>query len=359
MSRLRIAKRRSTPHLIRTEHAIVTQLDTRILSLMRTRRLLGAAAMLLAASLLPTATVAQTPNWPAKPVRIVVPFAAGSFTETAARALGAELATQFGQAFIVETRGGAGSTLGTDAVAKAAPDGYTLLFTDNSFAVSAALYAKLPYDPERDIVKISTAAEAPAIIMVRQDLAPKSLGELVELARKQPRSLTFGSGGQGSSAHLAQELFFSAVNAELTHVPYKGVAAAILDLIAGRIDVGLSSVGSSAQHIKGGRIRGLAVAGRERHPLLPDVPTFSEAGYPDYNMVYWFGLMAPSATPAAVVTQLQQGVARAVEQAKIRDAFAGAGVRAVANTSAEFTRRVDDEARTWKRVIVRAGVKPE
>ena len=359
MSRLRIAKRRSTPHLIRTEHAIVTQLDTRILSLMRTRRLLGAAAMLLAASLLPTATVAQTPNWPAKPVRIVVPFAAGSFTETAARALGAELATQFGQAFIVETRGGAGSTLGTDAVAKAAPDGYTLLFTDNSFAVSAALYAKLPYDPERDIVKISTAAEAPAIIMVRQDLAPKTLGELVELARKQPRSLTFGSGGQGSSAHLAQELFFSAVNAELTHVPYKGVAAAILDLIAGRIDVGLSSVGSSAQHIKGGRIRGLAVAGRERHPLLPDVPTFSEAGYPDYNMVYWFGLMAPSATPAAVVTQLQQGVARAVEQAKIRDAFAGAGVRAVANTSAEFTRRVDDEARTWKRVIVRAGVKPE
>ena len=317
------------------------------------------AAPLLAVSLLLAPSLAYAQTWPAKPVRIVVPFAAGSFTETAARALGAELGNQFGQAFIIETRGGAGSTLGTDAVAKSTPDGHTLLFTDNSFAVSAALYAKLPYDPEKDIVKISTAAEAPAIIMVRQELAPKTLRELVELAKKQPKSLTFGSGGQGSSAHLAQELFFSSVDAELIHVPYKGVAAAILDLIAGRIDVGLSSVGSSAQHIKGGRIRGLAVAGKERHPLLPDVPTFAEAGFPDYNMVYWFGLMAPGGTPANVVTQLQQGVARAVEQAKIRDAFAGAGVRAVANTSAEFTRRVDDEARTWKRVIVRAGVKPE
>ena len=305
------------------------------------------------------APLAHSQPWPSKPVRIIVPFAAGSFTETAARAVGAELSNQFGQPFIIETRGGAGSTLGTDAVAKSTPDGHTLLFTDNSFAVSSALYAKLPYYPEKDIIKISTVAEAPAIIMVRQDLAVKTLKDLVELAKKQPKSLTFGSGGQGSSAHLAIELFFSGVNAELTHVPYKGVAAAILDLIAGRIDVGLSSVGSAAQHVKGGRVRGLAVAGKERHPLLPEVPTFAEAGFPDYNMIYWFGLMAPAGTPAAVITQLQQGTARAVEQAKIRDAFAGAGVRAVASTSADFGRRVDEEARVWKRVIVRAGVKPE
>jgi tripartite-type tricarboxylate transporter receptor subunit TctC len=314
-----------------------------------------ACALALAAG----ATLAHGQAWPTKTVRIIVPFAAGSFTETAARAVGAELANQTGQAFIVETRGGAGSTLGTDAVAKAAPDGHTLLFTDNSFAVSSALYAKLPYDPEKDIIKVSTAAEAPAVIMVRQDLAPKNLKELVELARKQPKGLTFGSGGQGSSAHLAVELFFSGVDAELTHVPYKGVAAAILDLIAGRIDVGLSSVGSAAQHIKGGRVRGLAVAGKERHPLLPEVPTFAEAGYPDYNMVYWFGFMAPGGTPPAIITQLQQGIAKAVEQPKVRDAFAGAGVRAVASQPADFAKRVDDEARTWKRVITRAGIKTE
>ena len=305
------------------------------------------------------ASPAHSQAWPTKTVRIIVPFAAGSFTETAARAVGAELSNQTGQAFIIETRGGAGSTLGTDAVAKAAPDGHTLLFTDNSFAVSSALYAKLPYDPEKDIIKVSTAAEAPAVIMVRQDLAPKTLKELVELARKQPKNLTFGSGGQGSSAHLAVELFFSSVDAELTHVPYKGVAAAILDLIAGRIDVGLSSVGSAAQHIKGGRVRGLAVAGKERHPLLPEVPTFAEAGYPDYNMVYWFGFMAPGGTPPAIITQVQQGIAKAVEQPKVRDAFAGAGVRAVASQPADFAKRVDDEARTWKRVITRAGIKTE
>ena len=318
-----------------------------------------ACALAIGASLGAGATPAHSQAWPTKTVRIIVPFAAGSFTETAARAVGAELSNQTGQPFIIETRGGAGSTLGTDAVAKAAPDGHTLLFTDNSFAVSSALYAKLPYDPEKDIVKVSTAAEAPAVIMVRQDLAPKNLKELVELARKQPKSLTFGSGGQGSSAHLAVELFFSGVDAELTHVPYKGVAAAILDLIAGRIDVGLSSVGSAAQHIKGGRVRGLAVAGKERHPLLPEVPTFAEAGYPDYNMVYWFGFMAPGGTPSTIITQLQQGIAKAVEQPKVRDAFAGAGVRAIASQPADFTRRVEDEARTWKRVISRAGIKTE
>lgn len=313
----------------------------------------GALSLFLAAAL------AQAQAWPSKTVRIIVPFAAGSFTETAARAIGAELATQFGQPFIIETRGGAGSTLGTDAVAKATPDGHTLLLTDNSFAVSSALYAKLPYDPEKDILQVSTVAEAPAIIMVRADLAPRTLRELVDLARKQPKGLTFGSGGQGSSAHLAIEWFFSGVDVELTHVPYKGVAAAILDLIAGRIDVGLSSVGSAAQHVKGGRVRGLAVSGRERHPLLPEVPTFAEAGYPDYNMVYWFGLMAPAGTAPAIIAQLHQGVARAVEQPKIRDAFAGAGVRAVASSPADFTKRVDDEARVWKRVITRAGIKTE
>jgi tripartite-type tricarboxylate transporter receptor subunit TctC len=304
-------------------------------------------------------TVSAQTTWPNKPVRIVVPFAAGSFTETAARAIGAELSNQLGQAFIVETKGGAGSTLGTDVVAKSAPDGYTLLLTDNSFAVSTALYPKLPYDPEKDLVKISTVAEAPAVMMVKSDAPYKSLKELVEHAQKTPKSLTYGSGGQGSSAHLAIELFFSGVNAELTHVPYKGVAAALLDLMAGRIDVGLSSAGSAAQHIKGGKLRGLAVVGKDRHPLIPEVPTFTEAGYGQYGMVYWFGLMAPANMPPAILSKLQQALAKAVEQPKVIEIFAATGARAVATSSADFTRKVDEEARVWKSVVTKAGIKVE
>jgi tripartite-type tricarboxylate transporter receptor subunit TctC len=316
------------------------------------------SALLLTSLGLGLAVSAQT-TWPNKPVRIVVPFAAGSFTETAARAIGAELSNQLGQAFIVETKGGAGSTLGTDVVAKSAPDGYTLLLTDNSFAVSTALYPKLPYDPEKDLVKISTVAEAPAVMMVKSDAPYKSLKELVEHAQKNPKSLTYGSGGQGSSAHLAIELFFSGVNAELTHVPYKGVAAALLDLMAGRIDVGLSSAGSAAQHIKGGKLRGLAVVGKDRHLLIPEVPTFAEAGYGQYGMVYWFGLMAPANMPPAILSKLQQALAKAVEQPKVIEIFAATGARAVATSSADFTRKVDEEARVWKSVVTKAGIKVE
>jgi tripartite-type tricarboxylate transporter receptor subunit TctC len=307
--------------------------------------------------LLPAATAQNA--WPSKPIRIIVPFAAGSFTETAARTVGAELSQQWGQPVIVETKGGAGSTLGTDMVAKAAPDGYTLLVTDNSFAVSSALYDKLPYDPDKDIIKISTVAEAPAVLMVKADAPYKSLKELVDQAQKSPKQLTYGSGGQGSSAHLATELFFMQTNSELTHVPYRGVAAALLDLMAGRIDVGLSSAGSAAQHIKGGKLRGLAVAGKERHPLIPDVPTFTEAGYGNYDMVYWFGLMAPAGLPPAVLARIQQGVARAVEQPKVIDVFAATGARAVARSSTDFSKKVQDESRLWKSVVIKSSIKVE
>jgi tripartite-type tricarboxylate transporter receptor subunit TctC len=304
------------------------------------------------------AALAQS-AWPNKTIRIIVPFAAGSFTETAARTVGAELSQQWGQPVIVETKGGAGSTLGTDMVAKAAPDGYTLLVTDNSFAVSSALYDKLPYDPDKDIIKISTVAEAPAVLMVKADAPYKTLKELVDQAQKTPKQLTYGSGGQGSSAHLATELFFIQTNSELTHIPYRGVAAALLDLMAGRIDVGLSSAGSAAQHIKGGKLRGLAVAGKERHPLIPDVPTFNEAGYGNYDMVYWFGLMAPAGLPPAVLARIQQGVARAVEQPKVIEVFAATGARAVARSSTEFNKKVQDESRLWKSVVTKSAIKVE
>ena len=315
-------------------------------------------ALLASACMLTSLAQAQAP-WPNKPVRVIVPFAAGSFTDTAARAVAQELASELGQPFVVESRGGAGSTLGTDLVAKAAPDGYTLLVTDNSFAISAALYDKLPYDPSKDIVKVSTVAESAAVLMVRQDLPAKTLKELAELGRQQPKKLTYGSGGQGSSAHLGMELFYSGAQVEATHVPYKGIAAAFVDLIAGHIDSVIASAGSSAAHIRGGKVRGLAVSGKERQPQLPDVPTFAQAGFPDFTMTYWFGLMAPAGLAAPVLNRLQNSVARAVAQPKVVEAFAAAGARAQASTPTEFAKRVDDETRVWKGVIVRAGVKAE
>ncbi len=304
------------------------------------------------------ATHAQT-GYPTHTVRIIVPFVTGSFTEVAARAIAVELQQQTGQAFIVEPHGGAGSTLGTDLVAKAPADGYTLLFTDTSFPVSSALYPKLPYDPAKDIAQITTAAEAPTVIVVRDGLPAKTLKELVDLARAKPGTLTFGSGGQGSSAHLGMELFLEQAKATMVHVPYRGVAAALTDVVAGRIDVGLSSIGSAGPHIKGGRMRALAITGTARSPQFPDIPTFAEVGYPDYTNSYWFGLMAPAGTPPAVIDKLHAEIVKALAKPKIQEIFAGVGAVPSSMTPAAFTARVKTETATWRGVIERNGIKPE
>ncbi len=301
---------------------------------------------------------AQAP-WPAKPIRIVVPFAAGSFTDTAARVVGQELSTQLGQSVVVENKGGAGSTVGTDLVAKAAPDGYTLLLTDNSFAVSSALYPKLPYVPARDLAQVSLVADAPAVLVARAGLPQKTLKDVLQEARANPRKLSFGSGGQGSSAHLAMEAWLTQNGAQMTHVPFRGIAAAMVEVVADRVDVAIGSVGSTSAYLKDGRLQGLAVSGDARHPLFPQVPTFAEAGFPGYRMMYWFGLMAPAGTPPAVVDRLQKEVARAVTAPKVREVFTTAGVRATSTTPAAFATLVRDETALWADVIKRTDIKPE
>lgn len=302
---------------------------------------------------------AQTKDiWPSKPIRIVVPFAPGSFTDTAARTVGAEISQQLGQPVVVENKGGAGSTLGTDIVAKAPPDGYTFLVTDNSFAVSAALYDKLPYDP-KNLTQVSLLADAPAVLVGRPNLPTKTLKETVEAARAQPGKLTFGSGGQGSSAHLAMEAFLLQNKIEMTHIPFKGIAAAMVDVAAGRVDIAIGSVGSTSGYIKDGRLLGLAVSGTKRQNIFPQVPTFAEAGYPSYNMMYWFGMMAPAGTPPLVIERMQKAITRAVTSAKVQEVFGGAGVRPIATTPAAFSKLVQSETTLWSEVIQRAKIKPE
>jgi len=289
----------------------------------------------------------------------VVPFAPGALTDVAARALAPELGQQLGQPFVVENRGGAGSTLGTDVVAKSAPDGHTVAFTDNSFMISAGLYPKLPYDPLKDLVPVTLAVEAPAILVARLDLPAKTLREVVALARSKPRTLTFGSGGQGSSAHLATELFQMQALIELVHAPFKGVAAALAEVVAGRIDLTISSVGAASAHVRGAKVRPLAVSGRERFALMPDVPTFAEFDYPHYDMVYRFGFLAPAGTPPQIVNRLQQEVAKATAKQKVRDLLARQGARALASSPPEYGDVIEREIRTWKTVIERAGIKVE
>lgn len=321
------------------------------------------ARLLLAAlcglAVLPDHTALAQSTWPAKTIRIVVPFAPGAFTDLAARALAVEFSEQLGHQAVVENRGGAGSTLGTDMVAKAPADGYTLLVTDNSLSISPGLYAKLPYDPLKDFIHISLVAEVPAIMVARLDLAAKTPKELVELAQAKPGMLTFGSGGQGSSAHLATELFLSGASARMQHVPFKGVAVAIAEVVAGRIDLAVSSLGTPLSHVRSGRVRALGVTGKERSPLLPDVPTFAEAGFPQFNMTYWFGLSVPAGTPPEIVSRLRQEITRAAGQPKLKEVFLSQGARPVTSAPGEYSRRLADEIRVWKGVIEKAGVKTE
>lgn len=297
--------------------------------------------------------------WPTKPLRIIVPFGPGAFTDVSARTLAAELTGQLGQPVIVDNRVGAGGTIGTEMVARAAPDGYTLLLSDNSFAISPALYSKLPYDPLKDFIHVSQIAESPSLMSGRIKLPAKTLKELVALARANPGKLTFGSGGQGSSAHLAMELFLNVAGIKMLHVPFKGVGPALAEAVADRIDVVVSSLAAGAPHIQNERTRGYAVSSQERHPILPGVPTYAEAGFPQYHMSYWWGIAAPAGTPRSVVARLNQEIARAAERPLLKDVFQKQGAVAVTSSPADHSRRVSDEIKTWKDIVARAGIKLE
>ena len=320
-------------------------------------RTLLCAAMFLA--LAPVAYAQSQPAWPARPIRIIVPFGPGAFTDVSARTLAVELTGQLGQQVVVENRTGAGGAIGTELAARATPDGYTLLLSDNSFAISPGLYAKLPYDPLKDFIHVSQIAESPSLMSGRIKLPAKTLKELVSLARAKPGELTFGSGGQGSSAHLAMELFLNVAGVKMLHVPFKGIGPALAEAVADRIDVLISSLAAGAPHIHNERTRGYAVSGKERHPILPGVPTYAEAGFPRYDMSYWWGIATPIGTPPAVVARLNQEIARAVDKPSLKEVFQKQGARPISSSPADHTRRVNEEIKTWKEVIVRAGVKLE
>lgn len=302
---------------------------------------------------------AQSPKWPEKPVRIVTPFATGGGTDIFARLLAQRFTEVYGQQFIVENRPGAGSTIGTEHVARSAPDGYTWLMTSASFAFVPGLYPKLRYDALKDLVRVSQVVSVPHVIVVLPSFPAKNLQDFVKLARERPGQVLYASAGAGSAMHLAGALFGLVTQTSLTHVPYKGGGATTAAVMSGEATTAFNTIETALALIHAKSLRALAVSTRERSPALPDVPTAIEAGFKDYDVVGWFGLMAPAGTPEVIVNQLSADTAKVLALPAVREFSAKQGAVTVGNRPAEFERFVRDEIPRWTKIIQQAGVKLE
>jgi tripartite-type tricarboxylate transporter receptor subunit TctC len=302
--------------------------------------------------------VAQT--YPDHPIRLVAPFPAGGLADVLARAVGDEMAKTLGQPVIVENRAGAGGNTGADAVAKSSPDGYTLLMSSAGIlTANPFLYAKMPFDAEAAFIPVSNVADMSMLVVVNPKVEAKTLGELVAFAKTNPGKLNFGSPGIGTTGHLGLAMLMHAANIMITHVPYRGAAPAVTDLIAGQIDGVVDNPPTVLPHINGGKLRPLAVAARNRMALLPDVPTAAEAGVANYEASSWFGIAAPAGTPSAIVDRLHAAVAAAVRAPAMQQRFATTGARLVGDTPAEFAAQIRAERALWGGIIKAANIKAE
>ena len=327
------------------------------------RRLLLASA---AAALIPTAVQSQPATgapWPTKPVRIVVPFAAGGTTDILARALAPELSKAFGQTFIIDNRPGAGGNIGADAVAKSPPDGYTLLMgTVGTQSINASLYPKMPFDPVRDFVPITLVASVPNVLVLNPANARKygiaSVPDLIRYAKANPGKLNMASSGNGTSIHLSGELFKSMTGTYLLHFPYRGSSPALLDLVGGTMDLMFDNLPSALQQIKAGKLTALAVTSAQRSPALPDVPTLAEAGkIKGFDASSWFGLLAPAGTPADLVSRLQQETAKALTSPELKERLVAQGAIPGGMSPAAFQSFIAAETRKWAEVVKVSGAK--
>jgi tripartite-type tricarboxylate transporter receptor subunit TctC len=297
--------------------------------------------------------------YPDRIIRIIVPFAPGGGTDVVARTLAQEMAKELGVSVIIENKPGAGTIIGTQSVATSEADGYTLLMGTFANAVNPSLYAKLPYDQQRDFVPVALVARSFNIVVVNPASPIKSIADLVATAKAEPDKLSYGTYGTGTSAHLAGELFKHMAGVNLTTVPYKGAAPAITDLIGGQIQVIFTTVASAAPLIEGGQLRALAVTSAERSPAFPDLPTVSEAGVPGYDAEAWYGLFAPAKTPPDVIDRLNKAAAAAVKADSFKKLAVNEGLVPVASPPGELDRYFRVEQERWRKVIQDAGLKAE
>ncbi|KAF1050276.1 Bug family tripartite tricarboxylate transporter substrate binding protein [Xylophilus sp.] len=320
---------------------------------------LGRRALVALALSLPVAAFAQQPVYPAKPVRLVVPFAAGGPNDVMARVLAKRLTTDTGQPFVVDNRPGAGGIIGTDAVAKAAPDGYTLGFISAPFTMTPALQAKMPYDTLKDLAPVAKVAESPMVMMVPSTSQFTSAGELVAYARSHPGKITYGSGGIGSTPHLSTELLASVTGARFLHVHYKGGGESIKALMGGEVDLLIDSITSTAAAFASGRIKGLGIGQAKRASQLPAVPTFDEAGLEKFKVEHWVGIVATAKTPQPVLDALHAQVEKALRSPEVVQKYEELGAHPVHGTPADCEKFIHEEVAKWQQVVKSAKIQPQ
>jgi tripartite-type tricarboxylate transporter receptor subunit TctC len=305
-------------------------------------------------------SAAQAQTYPDRPVRLIAPFPAGGLADVLARAVGDQMTKTLGQPVVVENRAGAGGNTGALAVATAAPDGYTLLMSSAGIlTANPFLYAKMPFDVETAFIPVSNVAEMSMLLVVNPNVAAKTLKDFVALAKARPGKLNFGSPGIGTTGHLGLAMFMHAAKVQITHVPYRGAAPAVQDLIAGQIDGVVDNPPTVISHIENGKLRPLAVAAKSRMKLLPDVPTAAEGGVANYEASSWFGIAAPAGTPAPIVERLHKEIAAAVRSPAMQERFAKTGAQLVGNTPQEFAAQIRAERVRWGEIIKAAGIKAE
>jgi tripartite-type tricarboxylate transporter receptor subunit TctC len=316
----------------------------------KTLEMLARGAALAAAGPLALPSRAQ-PAWPTKPVRMIVPFAVGGTTGLVGRLVADRLSQVWGHQVIVEARTGAGGNIGGDAVAKAAPDGYTLLMASGSITINPALYGdRMPFQPLRDLKPITITAEGPKIVVVRDGSPFRTLGDLISAAKAQPGRLTFGSAGVGSQVHLAVENLAHAAGIDVQHVPYRGESAVYPDIIGGQVDFAIGFIGGAGPLVGPGLLRALAVTSAQRVPQFPDLPTVSEAGLPGFTNVGWFGLLAPAGTPQAIIDKIERDTINILGETQMRARLFVLGLSAVGSTQAEFRSTIERELVRWAEV---------
>ena len=302
---------------------------------------------------------AHAQEYPARPVKIIVPFAVGGPADIYARYLGARLGESLGQSFVIENRPGAGAVVGTDAAAKSAPDGYTLLLMSNAHTVNETLIPNKPYSLARDFVAVAPINYSDLMIVVNPGVQANTLQEFVALAKAQPGKLNYASSGPGTPYHMAGELFKSMAGVDIVHVPYKESSAARTGVIGGQVEMMFDAVTTMNEQAKGGKVRALATSGKTRSPVTPNLPTVSEAGVPGYEAVIWLGVMAPKGTPPAIVSKLNAEIAKVVNRPETREEWAKQGASAMAMPPDDFSKYVAADIAKWEKVIKVSGAKPD
>jgi tripartite-type tricarboxylate transporter receptor subunit TctC len=314
------------------------------------------AGALALASALPTLDAAAQNGYPSRPIRLIVPSSPGGGTDFTARTIGQKLSEVVGQTVIVDNRAGAAGNIGVEIASKASPDGYTLVMPITSFSINPHLYSKLPFDTAKDFAPIVLAASAPLFLVVNPSVPAKSVGELIALAKAKPGQLNYANSGNGTTAHLAGELLKKMAGVDLVSVPFKGGGPAVIDLIAGRVQIYFSTIPAALTQVKAGKLRGIAVTTTKRVGLIPDVPTVAESGLPGFEVVGWFGIFAPAGTPKGIIATLNTGINEALRAPETQQRFARQGLIPGGGTSEELGRFFHAEMKKWGALIKEVGI---